>query len=61
MIIEKIIIMGEARMIAQMLPTISTIRLTAALNVLDKGTYLIFITGIPMMSSVYGFVGMILL
>ena len=54
-------ITGENSTIAAMEPKISIVLFTREGNVLLKGTYRILITGSPRRSSVYGFVGMILL
>ena len=54
-------IRGEPIIMHIILPTMSIQRLTAAGNVFDSGTYLMLMTGMPSISSVYGFVGMMLL
>ena len=59
--IEVTSITGENNIIATNAPKISTQRFATAFNILFKGTRRIFMTGIPIKSSVYGFVGIILL
>ena len=52
---------GENNVSATNAPKISIALFTNAFNILLSGTLLILITGSPTRSSVYGFVGMILL
>ena len=49
--IDTIIIIGDVIIIAINEPTISIILLTDLLSILSKGIYLIFIKGIPPISS----------
>ena len=52
---------GENNVSATNAPKISIALFTNAFSILLSGTLLILITGSPTKSSVYGFVGMILL
>ncbi len=59
-IIAATSITGEKMIRHTIEPKISVILFRIILNVFDNGTYRMLITGSPIRSSVYGFVGIIL-